>query len=205
MRQPDIVLASASPRRRQLLTQMGFKFRVDPADVDETLPAGAAPEDAACELAERKARAAMEKEPKALVIAADTLVAVGGRILGKPADAREAGEMLRMLRGCAHEVATGVCVAWNGKLYSACERTRVRFDDMTDEDVEHYVSTGEPLDKAGAYGIQGRAGVFISRIEGCYYNVMGLPLAALRKLLEQALGPEGFRTLISWDNSNAET
>lgn len=198
MRRPDIVLASASPRRRQLLGQMGLRFRVKPADVDETLPEGMAFEDAACELAKRKARAAAEKEPKALIIAADTLVAVGGRILGKPADGREAAEMLKMLRGRMHEVATGVCVAWKGKYFSACERTSVLFDHMTDEDIGNYVSTGEPLDKAGAYGIQGRAGVFISRIEGCWYNVMGLPLATLRKLLEQALGTEGFRSLISW-------
>lgn len=194
----DVVLASASPRRQQLLGQMGLRFRVKPMDVDETLPKGASPEEAATELARLKARAATEGEPAALVITADTLVAVGGRILGKPADEDQAREMLRMLRGRMHEVATGVCVAWQGKLYSACEQTRVCFDDMTDEDIFNYVSTGEPLDKAGAYGIQGRAGVFISRIEGCYYNVMGLPLATLKKLLEQALGAEGFRALISW-------
>jgi septum formation protein len=167
-------------------------------DADETLPAGAASAEAALELARRKAIAAMETEPDTLVIAADTLVTIGGRILGKPVDSRDAAEMLGMLRGCVHEVVTGVCIAWKGKLYSACERTKVRFDSMTDEDIKQYISTGEPLDKAGAYGIQGRAGVFISRIEGCYYNVMGLPLATLRKLLEQALGSDGFRELISW-------
>jgi septum formation protein len=198
MRLPDIVLASASPRRKQLLEQMGLTFRVKPVDADETLPGGAAAEQAATLLARRKAEMAAEDEPEALVIAADTLVAVGGRILGKPADALQAAEMLRMLSGRAHDVVTCVCVAWQGKIHSASERTRVHFDTMADGDIGNYVSTGEPLDKAGAYGIQGRAGVFISGIEGCYYNVMGLPLAALRKLLEQALGCDGYRALITW-------
>jgi septum formation protein len=198
MKLPDIVLASASPRRKQLLEQMGLTFRVKPVDADETLPDGVPPEEAASQLARRKAELATGFEPGALVIAADTLVAVGSRILGKPADDREAAGMLRMLRGRVHDVVTCVCVAWEGRIHSSCERTRVRFDLMTDADIDNYVSTGEPLDKAGAYGIQGRAGVFISGIEGCYYNVMGLPLAALKKLLEQALGEEGFRALISW-------
>jgi septum formation protein len=199
------VLASASPRRKQLLGQMGLAFRVKPVDADETLPDGAAPGRAAAMLARRKAEMAMLTEPEALVIAADTLVVVGGHILGKPADALNAAEMLRMLSGRAHDVVTCVCVAWKGRIYSASERTRVRFDSMTDGDIGNYVSTGEPLDKAGAYGIQGRAGVFISGIEGCYYNVMGLPLAALRKLLEQALGFDGYRALISWkDNINGK-
>jgi septum formation protein len=197
---PDILLASSSPRRSQLLGQMGLCFRVKPMDADETLPEGASPEEAALVLARRKAWAAMECEPEALVIAADTLVVAAGRILGKPADSLEAAEMLRILRGCVHEVVTGVCVAWKGRLLTACERTSVSFDHMTDVDIDNYVSTGEPLDKAGAYGIQGRAGVFINRIEGCYYNVMGLPLATLKKLLEQALGENGFRLLISWNN-----
>jgi septum formation protein len=204
MNLPDIVLASGSPRRKQLLEQMGLSFRVKQTDADETLPEGAPPDEAATELARRKAAVAVEKEPKALVIAADTIVIVGGKILGKPADEREAAEMLKMLRGRTHEVATGVCVAWQGVYRTACECTDVTFDDMTDADIGHYVSTGEPLDKAGAYGIQGRAGVFISRIEGCWYNVMGLPLAALRNLLEQALGAEGFRALISWKSFNGE-
>jgi septum formation protein len=201
---PEIVLASASPRRRELLAQMGVKFRVEPTDADETLPEGAAPARAAAELAGRKAAAAAAKWPDALVIAADTLVIVEGRILGKPADEREAAEMLRLLRGREHTVATGVCVAFLGRRFSACELTKVRFDSMTDGDIDNYVRTGEPMDKAGAYGIQGRAGVFISGIEGCWYNVMGLPLATLRKLLEQALGVDGFRSLIDWNSSNGE-
>lgn len=201
---PDIVLASASPRRRELLAQMGLKFRVEPADADETLPEDAQPAEAASLLARRKAEAAAAEWPKALVIAADTLVVVDGRILGKPADEREAAEMLRLLRAREHTVATGVCVAFNGLLHSACELTKVRFDFMTDGDIGNYVRTGEPMDKAGAYGIQGRAGVFISGIEGCWYNVMGLPLAALQKLLEQALGADGFRALIAWNGSNGD-
>lgn len=192
---PEVVLASGSPRRKQLLEEMGFAFRVSPTDADETLPQGASPAKAAEELARRKAAVAMERDRDALVITADTLVAVGGHILGKPADRREALEMLCKLRGREHEVVTGLCVAWQGVLVSAAERTLVRFDAMTDREMEEYVDTGEPFDKAGAYGIQGKAGVFINGIDGCYFNVMGLPKAALRKLLVRAAGEAVYREL----------
>jgi septum formation protein len=192
MSETNLVLASGSPRRKQLMEEMGLRFQVSPTDADETLPEGATPEQAVVELARRKAAAAKCNQDS-VIIAADTLVAVDGRILGKPAGSTEAVEMLKLLRGRTHEVVTGLCVACSGRLYSSYERTLVRFDDMTDRDIEDYVSTGEPLDKAGAYGIQGSAGLFISGIEGCYFNVVGLPKAALRKLLMRAVGEEEYR------------
>lgn len=193
---PEVILASGSPRRKQLLEEMGLNFRVAPTDADETLPEGAAPSQAAEELARRKAAMAQRLAPDALIIAADTLVAVGGHILGKPVDEQDAVKMLGLLSGCHHEVVTGICVAWQGRLCSACEKTMVRFDELSGMDIMEYVSTGEPLDKAGAYGIQGKAGVFITGIEGCYFNVMGLPKAALKKLLVQAAGEAVYRALI---------
>lgn len=192
---PQVILASGSPRRRQLLEEMGLQFTVAPTDADETVPEGAAPEQAAEELARRKAMEASGRWPDALVIAADTVVAVDGHILGKPADSSDAVRMLRMLQGRQHDVVTGICVAWQGALHSAWECTLVRFDPVTDSEVEAYVATGDPMDKAGAYGIQGMAGVYIGGITGCYFNVMGLPKAALRKLLVQAVGEAGYRAL----------
>ncbi len=192
---PHVVLASGSPRRKQLLEEMGLKFLVAPADADETVPEGAAPEQAAEELARRKAELAGALWPESLVIAADTVVAVDGQILGKPADRQDAARMLRLLQGREHAVVTGVCVAWGGALSSTWERTLVRFDRMTEQDIEQYISTGEPMDKAGAYGIQGKVGEFIGGITGCYFNVMGLPKATLRKLLVQTVGEAGYRVL----------
>lgn len=198
MTAPEVVLASASPRRRQLLDEMGICFHVSPTEADETLPEGAAPAEAALVLAGRKAEVASARWPNALVIAADTLVAVGGRILGKPGSPAEAVDMLRMLRGREHEVVTGLTVAYQGKLFRHCERTWVRFGDMPDADIDGYVASGEPMDKAGAYGIQGRAGEFIGGIYGCYFNVMGLPKAALRKLLIEAAGEAAYRAMAPW-------
>ncbi len=192
---PRIVLASGSPRRKQLLEEMGFQFLVAPTDADETVREGATPEQTAEDLARRKAAEACMLWTDALVIAADTVVAVDGQVLGKPADRLDAGRMLRLLRGREHAVVTGVCLAWQGELISVCERTLVRFDWMTEQDIEDYIATGEPMDKAGAYGIQGKAGEFIGGISGCYFNVMGLPKAALRKLLVQTVGETGYRAL----------
>lgn len=194
---PEVVLASASPRRSQLLKLMGVPFRVEPTDADERLPQGAPSHEAAMALARRKAAKGMLNFPDALVIAADTIVVAGGRILGKPADRGEAVRMLKALRGRSHEVVTGLCVGYRGGLTGAFERTKVLFDHMSDADIDAYVRTGEPFDKAGAYGIQGRAGVFITGIRGCYYNVMGLPLATLRKLLMQVLGENEYRAMVA--------
>lgn len=195
----QVILASASPRRRALLEQMGLRFAIVPSDADETLRPGLTPQNAAGELARRKAAVVAEKYPQALVIAADTLVAVDGALLGKPQDARDAADMLRRLSSREHEVVTGLCVAWQGRQHMACESTAVRFDALREEEIDRYIRTGEPLDKAGAYGIQGRAGVFVSDIRGCYYNVMGLPLARLKALLMEVLGTEQYDGLICWE------
>ncbi len=194
----QVILASASPRRSQLLGQMGLTFRVVPADADETLPSGMPPAQAVTLLAQRKAELVAAGQPDALVIAADTVVAVEGDILGKPADREEAAAMLRCLSGRQHEVLTGLCLAVDGRIHTAAERTLVCFDPWSEVDIASYVASGEPMDKAGAYGIQGLAGMFVSGIEGCYYNVMGLPLSALRRLLIGALGENEFRQLAPW-------
>lgn len=195
----DVILASSSPRRRALLEQMGLRFAVVPSDADETLRPGLPPQQAAGELARRKAAVIAEQYPQALVIAADTLVAVDGVLLGKPLDTQDAADMLRHLSGREHEVVTGLCVVWQGRQHVACESTAVRFDTLREEEIDRYIRTGEPMDKAGAYGIQGRAGVFVSGIRGCYYNVMGLPLARLKALLMEALGMEQYDGLICWE------
>ncbi len=194
----QVILASASPRRSQLLGQMGLTFRVVPADADETLPEGMSPAQAVTLLAQRKAELVAAGHPDALVIAADTVVAVEGCILGKPAGREEAAAMLRRLSDRQHEVLTGLCVAADGRLHTATERTVVRFDPWSEADIAGYVASGDPMDKAGGYGIQGGAGMFVSAIEGCYYNVMGLPLSALRRLLISVLGENEFRRLAAW-------
>lgn len=199
----DVVLASASPRRSQLLAQMGLRFTVSPSNADETLHEPMIPAAAAQELARRKAAVARMRHPGALVIAADTLVAVDGALLGKPADEADAAAMLRRLSGREHDVVTGLCVAWQGTLRCACESTAVCFDTLREGEIARYIRTGEPLDKAGAYGIQGRAGVFVSGIRGCYYNVMGLPLARLKALLIDTLGSDGYDELITWEEGES--
>lgn len=192
-----LVLASASPRRRALLDAMGLVHEVEPADVDETPRPG---EDAAalvCRLAEAKARTVLDRriaavtEPTGLdgpeVLAADTVVVLDGRVMGKPLDADEAVAMLRALSGRTHEVLTGVAVARpvddGTGVDVAVERTSVTFSTLTDAEILAYVATGEPLDKAGAYGIQGRAGAFVAGIEGSHDNVVGLPTARVAALL----------------------
>jgi septum formation protein len=182
------ILASASARRAEILRKAGFVFDVYPADVDETLFPGEAAGDFVQRLAARKARFAAEKVRggvQTIVIGADTVVVVGGQLLGKPAGAEDARRMLRLLSGRTHEVLTGLSVLCvpEGREAHHVESTSVTFLDLDDEDVEEYVSNGEPLGKAGAYAIQGLGGRFASRIEGCYFNVMGLPLSRLWSLL----------------------
>lgn len=183
-----IVLASASPRRRELLAQIGLEFEVMVSDVEERATAET-PQEIVRELARQKAEAvgrmlrAAEKGEQFLVIGADTIVSCGGEILGKPADIMEARRMLRMLSDGSHEVYTGVALLYYRGEDAVCknfyEETKVRFAPMTEAEIEAYAATGDPLDKAGAYGIQGFCARYITGIEGDYNNVVGLPVCRL--------------------------
>jgi len=186
-----LVLASASPRRRELLTQVGYTFEVRPAHIPEDPREGEDPIAYVTRLAREKAEAVFRElsangsAADALVIlGADTTVTLDNHILGKPEDAADAARMLRMLSGRSHHVITGVAVVTAAGVEVAAEVTAVRFLTMTDEEIAAYVATGEPMDKAGAYGIQGLAARWIPRVEGCYFNVVGLPLALVSTLLE---------------------
>lgn len=188
-----LVLASASPRRRELLALLRRPFQVDPSDVDETPLAGETPEDYVARVAHDKARVGMARHPGRLVIAADTTVAVDGEILAKPVDAADARRMLRQLSGREHRVHTGMVVACraappaSAEAFDACTITStVVFDPLTVDDIEAYVATGEPLDKAGAYAIQGGAAAFVREVHGSVTGIVGLPLAELRLMLAEA-------------------
>jgi len=186
-----LVLASASPRRAELLRNAEIKFRVHVAEVPEVRRAAESPRRFAMRLASEKAAkvAALESD-NALVLAADTIVVVGSRVLGKPRDAGEAKRMLRLLAGRQHQVITGVCLRGidsEGQPFAdtRLESTEVRFESLTDQEIEDYVASGEPLDKAGAYAIQGRASRWISGIRGDYPNVVGLPVALVYRMLRE--------------------
>jgi septum formation protein len=192
---PRLILASASPRRRALLAQAGIAFEVRPAEEAEGPPLnGESPIAYARRSAEAKACAVSRLEPQGLVLGADTVVALGDLALGKPHDGQEARGMLQALSGRAHEVHTGVCLARGGQaLASEVVTTEVVFRALTADEIEGYVATGEPLDKAGAYGIQGRGALLVDRIEGCYFNVVGLPLSRLQELLAAVGHPANLR------------
>ncbi len=187
-----LVLASASPRRRELLTQAGYRFEVRPADIPEDPLPGEDPIAYVTRLAREKAEtvfrdltdASPKPEKNLVVLGADTTVALDNTILGKPEDAADAARMLRLLSGRTHRVITGVAVVTKKGAEVAAEATAVRFLTLSDAEIADYVAGGEPMDKAGAYAIQGRAARWIPRIEGCYFNVMGLPLALVCSLLE---------------------
>ena len=181
-----IVLASQSPRRRELLERMGIsEFEVVPAMVEESSiqTRTLTPERLVEELSRRKCAAVAASRPEDLVIAADTIVAVNNRILGKPVDEKDAARMLSALSGRLHMVYTGVTVSCGGKMETEHEITSVRFRTLTEADTIRYIATGEPMDKAGAYGIQGYGSVLVEGISGDYYNVMGLPVCRLARLL----------------------
>lgn len=182
-----LILASGSPRRLELLTRMGYEFEVRAPEVDEHV--AASPQQAVVILARRKALAAAEGLTEGVVLAADTLVAVDGEALGKPQDADEARRMLRRLSGREHEVFTGVCLidVANGRQTLHVERTGVVFRALSEEEIDAYTATGEPMDKAGAYGIQGGAAAFVERISGSYENVMGLPVVSVGLMLKKIL------------------
>ncbi len=182
----SLVLASGSPRRRELLSHFGLPFVVFPAEVDERVAAGESPAAAAERLARAKAKAGRRASPGAVVVAADTLVALDGQIFGKPAGAAGAKRTLRSLSGRTHEVHTGLCVAGPAGIRSRAVTSRVRMRALSGGEIDWYVATGEPLDKAGAYAVQGRGAIFVEAIDGSWSNVVGLPLAELTPMLSEA-------------------
>lgn len=180
-----LILASSSPRRRELLALAGIPFEADAPEVDEAcdLPA----EEAVAELSRRKALAAAALHPGRFVLASDTLVCVDGVSLGKPRDPEDAKRMLRLLAGRTHQVYTGVTViSPEGRRFTDTDASQVTFDAMTEAEIDAYTASGEPLDKAGAYGIQGLGALFVRHLDGCFYGVMGLPLYLVRRLLTRA-------------------
>jgi septum formation protein len=188
-----IVLASGSPRRRHLLRTLGIEHEVCPADVDEVRLPGETPETMAVRLARAKASAVAAMRPSDLVLAADTVVAIDGHVLGKPEDAEDARRMLGILSGKQHRVVTGVALACPGS--TVLERrdvTAVWVRELTDDTIAAYVATGEPLDKAGSYGVQGAGAVLVERVEGDFFSVMGLPVRLVVDLLEEAGAPYRF-------------
>ncbi|MBR4361034.1 MAG: septum formation inhibitor Maf [Clostridia bacterium] len=181
----SLILASASPRRRELMAYTGIPFEVIVADAPETKEGR--PDALVMENARRKAQAVADGHPGRLVIGADTVVYQNGRALGKPRDRQDAICMLRALSGAWHEVYTGVCVIRpDGTTDARCDVSRVQFAQLDEETIARYVDTGEPFDKAGAYAVQGRAGMYVRRIEGSYSNVIGLPMAMVRDMLHDA-------------------
>ncbi len=205
-----LILASVSPRRSELLTQAGFSFTVESADVDESPRAGEGPSAYVLRLAVEKAQAVFVRHPThddeavmngapdsssdtLVVLGADTTVVCDGHILAKPADAADAARILRRLSGRTHQVLTGVAVVSRTGVASGVETTEVTFSEIPDAELAAYCATAEPLDKAGAYGIQGYAARWIPRIDGDYFNVMGLPIARTAKLIEAALASCGRR------------
>lgn len=183
----NIILASKSPRRRALLEQMGVRnFRIVTPDIDEHMDRELPPAELVRRISEEKARAvAAHAGADTIVIAADTVVALDGAVLGKPADEEEAFRMLSLLSGNRHQVYTGLTVLRGEQAFSVWEETAVTFRSLTGEEIERYIATGEPMDKAGAYGIQGRGALLVERIDGDFFNVMGLPLLRLSRMLER--------------------
>ncbi len=187
-----IVLASSSPRRTQLLDMLGIPHAVEPPEIDERQHVGETPAEAATRLARTKALAIARRRPADHVLGADTIVVIGGEPIGKPGSAAEAEAMLSLLQGAEHEVVTAVALAHGDQIDDRLDVTRVRFRPLDAEMVRAYVATGEPLDKAGAYGIQGFGAVLIERIDGDFFGVMGLPLRHVVDLLEGAGRPYRF-------------
>ncbi|MEG1773374.1 MAG: Maf family protein [Oscillospiraceae bacterium] len=179
----SLILASSSPRRQELLRLITDDFLIDPPTCDEALPHGIQPEDGVAVLAMRKASDVFARHPDELVIGADTVVALGRTLLGKPRDRDDAARMLSLLSGCAHRVYTGVCVLSGEYERTFVSSARVHFSPMSAQEIADYTASGECEDKAGAYAIQGRGARFIDRIDGDYYAVMGLPVCRLYQLL----------------------
>lgn len=181
-----LVLASSSPRRQAFLRDLGWDFHIEPSDVDESYILGESPEEMALRLAVSKASDVWQRSRENWVIGADTIVVIDGSVLGKPADERKAKRMICMLQGRTHTVMTGAAaIRPDGAMLSCVEKTQVTFRSMTEDDAEAYVEQGESMDKAGAYAIQGKGMLLVERVEGCYFNVVGLPLERLSRMLAE--------------------
>jgi septum formation protein len=180
-----IILASASPRRKELLEKLGLKFEVDASNCEEEIDPVLGPDELVRRISITKAKAVAQRHQDAVIIAADTIGVIGKKLLGKPHTADEAGKMLAKISGKSHEVITGFTIldTVTNKIMTGTVSTKVYIKKLTQQEIAAYVQTGEPLDKAGAYGIQGRGAVIVEKIEGDYYNVMGLPLSALTEAL----------------------
>ena len=183
MIRPPVILASASPRRRELLTLIGIPHEVQPSNIDESMLPGEVPRTHAERLAREKT--GVSDRADAVVIGSDTIVVVDGDVLGKPRDEAQAAAMLRRLSGRSHVVMTGVAVRWRGRVASGVEEVGVTFHALRDEEIARYIATGEPMDKAGAYGIQGYGATIVSRVDGDYFAVMGLALGKLVALARE--------------------
>lgn len=181
-----LILASMSPRRREILKMAGYDFLVRPADIDESVPEGIPPEKAVVMTAEKKAAAVSGSfTPEDVVLAADTVVAFDGEIIGKPSSPEDAVAILKRLSGSTHTVYTGYCIIRGDEHISGAEATEVTFRSLTADEIEKYVQSGEPMDKAGAYGLQGMACSFASRLNGDYFNVIGLPICTIGEILKK--------------------
>jgi septum formation protein len=183
---PKLILASGSPRRAHILSSVGWKFDKNVPDIDESERHGEVPEDYVLRLAVEKAEKIAVDHPTSPVLAADTTVVAEGHILGKPVDMPDAVQMIKILAGSWHDVLTGVAIAQYGETRSALERTRVKFATMTEGEIAFLADNGDPLDKAGAYAIQAQAALFIERVEGDYWNIVGLPVRLVYELMHKA-------------------
>lgn len=181
----DFIVASASPRRKEILSMGGFGFRIIPSDCDETIKEKLSPEETVKVLAERKALSVLEKNENSVVLGCDTVVALGDEILGKPSDREDAFKMIKALSGKTHRVCTGVCIADKNKTNTFVSVAEVEFYELSDKTAESYVATGECDDKAGAYGIQGLGGTLVKSIKGDYYAIVGLPYAETVRVLSE--------------------
>ncbi|MEP6902715.1 MAG: Maf family protein [Actinomycetota bacterium] len=196
MKLPKLILASGSPRRAEILTSVGWEFTKDSADIDETELLGESPEDYVQRLAREKAATVAQRHTGAIILGADTTVVIDNQIIGKPADLADAKRMLTLLSGNWHEVLTGVAIvevqspkskAQSPKSVVGIQRTRVKFVEMSEEEIEFLACSGEPLDKAGAYAVQAQAALFIEAVEGDYWNVVGLPVSLVYRLMQNLL------------------
>ena len=186
---PKLVLASGSPRRAEIMKSVGWEFEKAVPDIDETQILGETPEYYVQRLAREKAELIAKKHPNELVLGADTTVVINGEIIGKPIDEGDARRMIKLLSGNWHDVLTGVAVAVNGDASVELQRTRVKFTEMSDREVEFLVRKGDPLDKAGAYAVQAQAALFIEGIEGDYWNVVGLPISLVYRMIADRVPP----------------